>query len=655
MRQIGRRFLSNHKWSRPVTISRGSIVGSYCSSQKERYSYFPLLIAAGIISTGSIAISEKAECKERDPHSGVSYETEQLYTNWSGTHSCKPIRVYEPHSAQEVTRLLQYMYKTESRERLRPIGTALSPNGLAFTNENQVSLAALDYVHVDAKNRLVTVGAGARVSDVLKVLDREGLTLENFSSIQEQQIAGWTQVAAHGTGAQLPTVDDMIVRMQLATPTEGLLTLSKDQNPNLFAFAKVGLGSLGIVTELTLRCIPKHRLREHTYTVSMADIHKDHYERLQQYRHVRYMWLPHTNNVVVVVSNPIDGIVKSTTASNKDTDPAAEMVKQWQSTHKKTSTQLPTQPLLSLYMKLKPDTPLTSIERFSFSELRDMLLAIAPLDVKHVRAVNAAEAEFWTLSTGTRVDDSINVLGFDCGGEQFVFEFAIPIGSLADETGKDIELVKKILRKIEELGIAAPSPIEQRWTARSTSKLSPAHSDAPDDVFSWIGIIMYLPAGKTEAERTAIKKAFHEYVQSLQPLLTEYNARCHWAKLEVDFTPMSAPSHSVSSYFTSWWGYLFGKENTGSNSSPAVTGGHNCTSEVDAGKEDKHKKQKVKKKPDLITAASLIEEFQRTDLQSRIATQYPVQQLNEYRCALDPRGLLSNDFVNAVFGDVAKK
>lgn len=655
MRQIGRRFLSNHKWSRPVTISRGRIVGSYCSSQKERYSYLPMLIAAGIISTGSIAISEKAECKERDPHSGVSYETEQLYTNWSGTHSCKPIRVYEPHSAQEVTRLLQYMYKTENRERLRPIGTALSPNGLAFTNENQVSLAALDYVHVDTKNRLVTVGAGARVSDVLKVLDREGLTLENFSSIQEQQIAGWTQVAAHGTGAQLPTVDDMIVRMQLATPTEGLLTLSKDQNPNLFAFAKVGLGSLGIVTELTLRCIPKHRLREHTYTVSVADIHKDHYERLQQYRHVRYMWLPHTNNVVAVVSNPIDGIVESTTTSNKDTDPAAEMVKQWQSTHKKTSTQLPTQPLLSLYMKLKPDTPLTSIERFSFSELRDMLLAIAPLDVKHVRAVNAAEAEFWTLSTGTRVDDSINVLGFDCGGEQYVFEFAIPIGSLADETGKDIELVKKILRKIEELGIAAPSPIEQRWTARSTSKLSPAHSDAPDDVFSWIGIIMYLPAGKSEAERTAIKKAFHEYVQSLQPLLAEYNARCHWAKLEVDFTPMAAPSHSVSSYFTSWWGYLFGKENTGSNSSPTVTGGHNSTSEVDAGKEDKYKKQKVKKKPDLITAASLIEEFQRTDLQSRIATQYPVQQLNEYRRALDPRGLLSNDFVNAVFGDVAKK
>jgi FAD/FMN-containing dehydrogenase len=113
----------------------------YYSTQNGKSNCFPLLFAAGIISTGSLAISEKAECKERDPHSGVSYETEQLFTNWSGTHSCKPNRVYEPHSAQEVTRLLQYMYKTGSQEKLRPIGTALSPNGLAFTNENLVSLA----------------------------------------------------------------------------------------------------------------------------------------------------------------------------------------------------------------------------------------------------------------------------------------------------------------------------------------------------------------------------------------------------------------------------------------------------------------------------------------------------------------------------------
>lgn len=49
------------------------------------------------------------------------------------------------------------------------------------------------------------VGAGTTVAKVLKELEKHSLTLENFSSIQEQQIGGWTQVAAHGTGSSLST------------------------------------------------------------------------------------------------------------------------------------------------------------------------------------------------------------------------------------------------------------------------------------------------------------------------------------------------------------------------------------------------------------------------------------------------------------------
>jgi len=45
----------------------------------------------------------------------------------------------------------------------------------------------------------------------------------------------------------------------------------------------------------------------------------------------------------------------------------------------------------------------------------------------------------------------------------------------------------------ESQGIPAPSPIEQRWTSASSSPMSPAHSLRPNDVFSWLGIIMYLP------------------------------------------------------------------------------------------------------------------------------------------------------------------
>ena len=37
---------------------------------------------------------------------------------------------------------------------------------------------------------------------------------------------------------------------------------------------------------------------------------------------------------------------------------------------------------------------------------------------------------FWHASVGTREDDSTNILGFDCGGEQLVCEICFNMGPL---------------------------------------------------------------------------------------------------------------------------------------------------------------------------------------------------------------------------------
>ena len=68
-----------------------------------------------------------------------------------------------------------------------------------------VSLSLIDHVRIDAQRQLVVVGAGTTVAKVLKELEKHSLTLENFSSIQEQQVGGWTQMAADGTGSSLST------------------------------------------------------------------------------------------------------------------------------------------------------------------------------------------------------------------------------------------------------------------------------------------------------------------------------------------------------------------------------------------------------------------------------------------------------------------
>lgn len=144
-----------------------------------------LILASGVFTFGALT----ASChKNTDMATGVEVETNQVVSNWSATHTCEPKIVYEPKSAQEVLRLLQSLHSQDKKA--RPIGTALSPNGIGMSDDtlSLISLHAIDYIEVDVKNQVVTVGAGARVHDVLKELEKHGMTLQNFSSIQEQQM-----------------------------------------------------------------------------------------------------------------------------------------------------------------------------------------------------------------------------------------------------------------------------------------------------------------------------------------------------------------------------------------------------------------------------------------------------------------------------------
>ena len=62
------------------------------------------------------------------------------------------------------------------------------------------------------------------MSQVVEELRPYGLTLENYASIREQQLGGFIQTGAHGTGAAIPPVDDQVVAMRLVTPAAGFVT-----------------------------------------------------------------------------------------------------------------------------------------------------------------------------------------------------------------------------------------------------------------------------------------------------------------------------------------------------------------------------------------------------------------------------------------------
>ncbi|KAH9258079.1 hypothetical protein BASA81_003642 [Batrachochytrium salamandrivorans] len=121
-------------------------------------------------------------------------------------------------------------------------------------------------------------------------------------------------------------------------------------------------------------------------------------------------------------------------------------------------------------------------------------------------------------------------MAFDCGGSQLVFEFCLRFDP---DQCLDYDLVHRLLQRISELKLPAPSPIEHRFTASSRAKMSPAFDPNPNQVFSWIGVVMYLPPGDNQEEITA---EFNRYCDVVKQVCDEVGAeiRVHWAKLEID-------------------------------------------------------------------------------------------------------------------------
>ena len=110
------------------------------------------------------------------------------------------------------------------------------------------------------------------------------------------------------------------------------------------------------------------------------------------------MWVPHTDTVVVVGSNPL---------------PEGAPVPAPTSAY---SEKKKVEPMVKLLREVAPGVDPTGM---GFGQLRDELLKVAPLDLNHVKRCNQAEAEFWKRSGGTAATGAIRS-SFDCGGQQHV-------------------------------------------------------------------------------------------------------------------------------------------------------------------------------------------------------------------------------------------
>jgi L-gulonolactone oxidase len=181
------------------------------------------------------------------------------WRNWAGDESCRPAAISHPRSVEEIAAAVELAER--ERWRVRVAGAGHSFSDIACTDGLLIVLDRFQRVlEVDREASLVRVQAGITIAQLSARLAEHGLALENLGDIDVQSIAGAIATATHGTGARLRNIPAQVAALTLVLADGSTLECSRERDAELFRAAQVGLGALGVLAEVTLRCVPAFTL-----------------------------------------------------------------------------------------------------------------------------------------------------------------------------------------------------------------------------------------------------------------------------------------------------------------------------------------------------------------------------------------------------------
>lgn len=223
-----------------------------------------------------------------------------MWTNWARTASCTPTRVVHPASTDEIAAAVV------SGGRVRARGSGHSFNDIAVAPEAAMDLDRwTGIVRADTETGLVTVRSGTPLRQFNADLHRLGLAMPNLGDIDAQTVAGAVSTSTHGTGAKLGVLATAIESLELVLADGSVTTCSRTERPDLFNAARVGLGALGIISTLTLRCVPSFVLQA-IETPGRLDAVLEQFDDLCAVEdHVEFHWFTHSDRVILKRNNRI--------------------------------------------------------------------------------------------------------------------------------------------------------------------------------------------------------------------------------------------------------------------------------------------------------------------------------------------------------------
>lgn len=218
------------------------------------------------------------------------------WKNWGRNVSAHPTRVVAPRTTDEVAAIVRA--GGDQGLVVKPVGAGHSFTPIAATDGIQVDLRHLQaLLHHDAATARVTVQAGISLRALNQLLDTLGLALPNLGDVDPQSVAGAVSTGTHGTGARLHGIAAAVVGARLVTGTGEVVDVD-EQHP-WFGAVRVGLGALGVLTEVTLQCVPAFLLRAREEPARLPAVLDALPELVEAHDHMEFYWFPHTDRALL--------------------------------------------------------------------------------------------------------------------------------------------------------------------------------------------------------------------------------------------------------------------------------------------------------------------------------------------------------------------
>lgn len=218
----------------------------------------------------------------------------------------RPARMVAPSSTAALVRTVRRA--AELGLTVKAAGTGHSFTPVAATDGVLVLPHRLSGVRaVDRTAGTVTVGAGTPLWRLNRELAARGLTLTNMGDIMAQTAAGAISTGTHGTGRDSGSLAALVTGLELVLADGTPLRCSASEHPEVFRAARVGLGVLGVVSEVTFAVEPLFLLRAREEGMPLERVLAEFDQLTAENEHFECYWFPHTDRCLTKRNNRTSG------------------------------------------------------------------------------------------------------------------------------------------------------------------------------------------------------------------------------------------------------------------------------------------------------------------------------------------------------------